>query len=797
MRRLLYANLVTRTPASRDGQTLDFPAFVAGEQVTFGLRFLDDIAGSLVETKLDVVSIRAGVGRRDAAPARGTFALKIGSGTSTSANTTPPLQFNASPQTVATALNALSGGTEDYAVTMDGPDYLIRRNGGETFTIAGDDNNLEPSSFVRVRTFTRDGAQIHRIRLVQAPVAFTDAFDLIVPTAPSIALVRDGGSDPSNTYFWNEIHALTVPADFRGTYQLKRGYARTRLLDSTDGPDEIAEALNAILTPEGGSVAVTNPQSQVANIEFRGDLAGTNVGLLEVTVFNAPAGDPTFVLNFNTQEVFRELSAAEAVPLVFELEVTARSVPGDEESDTRVIKLWSVPVVLARPVNWEGLAAAQNIDWLRPPGPRNYIPFTTDQILTGQQQAFSAVIGDGTETEFVIDHNLDSELCQVVVRENEPGGRLVRPDEYEVILDTADSLTITFTLAAPPADSLAVFVVAIGPESVFQAHTHTMEQINGLDALLEDLGERLEAVEAVLPSTGPGATASSTVGLISTIPEVSEILGYRGTDAETLLSEPGKAAAELRASRAPAMLPAAHDASLSTVTSAPTISSTAGSVFTWDSATPLDVGGDLGIRAATVLQGEIFASDGRLLYPVRRSGITTSYFPTNYERTLFAMAVNDKMLALNRTLQILFGVQTQMIHATAKAQWVLSVQIGTFSATSSPSTTGLNLEAVTWAAPVFEQPIVLSRLLQSHFFGIRIKRLAGSLSLDQQLYGVWAGNNSAAPASANFAIRARLDRFDTENVTDPRGYVAYRLIGSAKTDEEGKQTILPAQAIIS
>jgi hypothetical protein len=795
MRRLLYANLVTRTPASRDGQAVDFPPFHAGEQATFGLRFLDDVAGSLVPAELDLVAIRAGVGRRDARPERGTWALKVGAGASTSANTTPALAWNASAQKVAEALNALTGGTEDYEVTLDGSDYLLRRTAGAFFTIAGEDNSLDPTSFVRVRTFTRDGATIHRVALVQAPVAFTDSFDVVVPSAPTITLVRNGGADPSNTYFWNEMQELTIPADFRGTYQLKRGYARTRLLDLTDGPEELAEALNAILAEEGGSVAVTNPQAQKALIEFRGDLAGSDVDLLEVAVFAAPPGDPTFVLDFNTQEVFRELATAESVELRFELELDARVTPGDPESATRTIKLWNLPVTVSRPVNWEGLAAAQNIDWLRPPGPRDYIPFNLDQVLTGQQQAFSVVLDDTDETEFVIDHNLDSELCQVVVRGNTAGGRLLCPDEYEVTFDSSNSLTLTLDVA-PAGDPLAVFVVAIGPASVFQAHNHTMEQIDGLDALLEDLGERLETVESLLPTTGPFATKASSVGLVTVIPEASEIIGFRG-DTEDIVTDEGFNTALLVARRAPAMLPAAHDASVSTVTSAPTIAGNAGSVYLWNTATPLDVAGDLGIRATTVAQGENFASDGRMLFPVRRSGSTTSYFPTFYERTLWAMAVNDKMLAVNRTLELLFGVQAQLIHATCKAQWVVSIQVGTFSADATPATTGLNLDAVTWGTPVFEQPIVISRLLQSHFFGIRIKRLADSIILDQNLYGVWGGNNAAAPSTANFALRARLDRFDTEDIADPRGYLAYKLIGSLETSDAGEQKVIPAKAVIS
>ena len=778
MRRLLYANLVTRTPASRDGQTLDFPAFVAGEQQTFALRFLDDVAGSLVQTTLDVVSIRAAVGRRDAAPARGTFALKIGSGSSTSANTTPDLQFDASPQSVATALNALSGGTEDYAVTMDGPDYLIRRTGGGTFTIAGEDNNLEPSSFVRVRTFTRDGAQIHRIRLVQAPVAFTDSFDLIVPTAPSIALVRDGGADSSDTFFWNEIQALTVPADFRGTYQLKRGYARTRLLDSTDGPAEIAEALNAILAPEGGSVAVTNPQSQVANIEFQGDLAGTDVGLLEVAVFNAPAGDPTFVLNFNTQEVFRELSAAEAVPLVFEVEVTARSVPGDEESDTRVIKLWSAPVVLARPVNWEGLAAAQNIDWLRPPGPRNYIPFTTDQVLTGQQQAFTAPLGDGSATSFTIDHNLGSAVLSVKITDAVTT-RVLTDDEYEVFLDSDDSLSITFD-TAPGINALDLAIIAIGPESVFQAHTHTMEQITGLEALLEDLGERLETVESAIAIPGAGAASTPSWSSSIILPPFGEIFP----------------AAPIRNGKPtqPPLPRAIRDTTTTAIAGAelPAATSVGGSVYKWDATTEVYLPGDSFRRGRLIKKADAPAvmSDG-FHWWLAEEGPADIFYPTEMTRVLWEIVVSPEQLAPGRRLRLNWSFLLALVadRPELRGTYRLRVRKGVPTAESALGSAP-NIEGITWDAasgsevPLFEQTITLTRAGMIHEFAAEIVRASGgSLTASKTIYGKTTSTD--APSATNFILRAELSRFDITNYSEATGLPVGQvfLLNGDATDE--------------
>ena len=50
---------------------------------------------------------------------------------------------------------------------------------------------------------------------------------------------------------------------------------------------------------------------------------------------------------------------------------------------------------------------------------------------------------------------------------------------------------------------------------------------------------------------------------------------------------------------------------------------------------------------------------------------------------------------------------------------------------------------------------------------------AEAISLDRLLYG--SAEGGTAPATANFAVRGRLLRFDTENnQSDPRGFVAVR-----------------------
>ena len=102
----------------------------------------------------------------------------------------------------------------------------------------------------------------------------------------------------------------------------------------------------------------------------------------------------------------------------------------------------------------------------------------------------------------------------------------------------------------------------------------------------------------------------------------------------------------------------------------------------------------------------------------------------------------------------------------------------------------MNLENIVWnTTPCLTQRLILTGNRQTHSFGARIKRALVStvdtITMDTLLYGVWEGADSAAPSSANFALRARLIEFDTENAlaNDARGWVAYEILGAEK---EGK-----------
>ncbi|MEI6493831.1 MAG: hypothetical protein WCO94_14885, partial [Verrucomicrobiota bacterium] len=259
-----------------------------------------------------------------------------------------------------------------------------------------------------------------------------------------------------------------------------------------------------------------------------------------------------------------------------------------------------------------------------------------------------------------------------------------------------------------------------------------------------------------------------------------EVLFFRG-DSTKLFGADGVDPTQL--GRAPMMLPAIHKAAATSYTAGDLPAVAAGSVWQNNSGATIDFG--RGLYGGKVPASGFFGSDGRVLYAADHAGATTSYFPTGFERELWRIFVNDKMLRVNRTLDVQFGLALQLLNATSNAQWLLVIEKGTAPAETTPSTPAANLQNIVWSAtPCLSQRIILTGNRQTHSFGARIKRslvsLADTITMDALLYGVWEGANSVAPSGANFALRARLIQFDTENAlaADARGWVAYEVIGA-------------------
>lgn len=539
MRTLLVANLTTRQPASSiSGAATVLPRLQAGQQWQVGLRFTEAEEGVFNEVRPAVRAVRASIGPIDARPTSGTFCLQVGVGLSTAGNTTTPLPYNATAVQMTAALNALSVGT--FLATLESGSYLIRRLDGTVFTLTPRHNVLAPISAARVRGYFVDNGWVNEVRLVQAPYAFADNAAQVLADAPYVETVVDGYTDPSNTWYIDEVQDLIIGTSFRGTYRLLFDYGggvaetglprRTAMLGVADGPEEVQEALNAIMKDlpgrYDGSVTVTNPSTNVARITFGGEaLSGINLPPLRVEAFpsSGDLGDWTFTLDLNRAEMWSALRQQDDVVVPFEVEVDIYIDRSDLSQGFRTVKLWSVPVTLARPVLYEGLAQSQSIDWLRPISPRSYIAFSPDQIITGQQHWVGTVtVGTAAvgEQEYTIDHNFNTEAVHVTVRQNVTPGNIIIPSR--VTVDSPNSITLGFL---PPLSGVyAVLITSAGPTSVFQAHTHTTAQVTGLEELIGGLALRVTALERLLPRSGAQPASVVEKPINFDLPVVAEIL---------------------------------------------------------------------------------------------------------------------------------------------------------------------------------------------------------------------------------------------------------------------------------
>ncbi len=809
MQAILYANLTShKVSDSLGGPDFDWPDFIEGDTFRIGLRLTETLGDEDLEIRRNVRRVRASLGWIDARPARGQWAIQIGSGSSEEGvNTTTLLEHDADANLVQAALTDMITGRDFDVPGVDVTTAQVEEKDGswvvffenssgpisEPIQLRAGRNTLDPISFLKVRTYEVDGRWAHELRLVQAPLAFTDDSSPVVPLGPAITEVQSGGSEGEIT--WNEIQALTISPQFRGAYQIKHPntYARSGLLSVSDGIEQISEAIKP-LAEEDGSFVVTNPLPHVAHIEFAGSMAGQGHDELLVDVVSAPPGDMTCELSLSTAELANALRKSPLIEnLPFELEVTY-----EDENDSDDLHVWTfrTEVTLRRDLIGEDLASAQNIDWLRPPLPKDYVPFTRDQIITGNQH-YVTTLGDGINTVFVIDHNLDTEALHLTLRENLPGGAILRTGiDYTAIIADSNSIELTFLGDALELSSVAVLITTAGPISAFQSHTHTIAQIVDLQTILDAFGADIAMLKALAPS-GALASREKEGGLASiwTLPKFFEIFPSRKqialpNDQIIDLFNAGDSALP----RAGGLLAAVHDTDVEALPyPLPEPSAIfVDRVFENQGLSRVTLPGGLGRRSVDLAPGEFAACDGRVWYRVEQFGNTSesSYYPSDFTRELFRFFVNDKQLRHRTELLLQFSIELAVLKSNTNCQWTVVVELGTAPQDVSPGTPGINLQNVIWSAqPALEQRLILTPVPCAHIFGIRVARSLSSgsdtLTLDRLLYGTSEGGTP--PDSANFAVRARLVRFDTENhQSDPRGFVAVRGLDHAA---EGSSSI--------
>jgi hypothetical protein len=525
---LFYVDLYNgRACLTAAGDELRFPPVVAGGALRYSLRFLEFKDNRFTERVQEIAALRVGIGPVDQRPASGLYRIKIGTAsTQVGVNTTEFLSATSTAADISAALNALSGKASSF-VCMDIPGgVLIRRSDGAAQLLTVAANRLVPVSFVRFTGVETDGHWAYELRLTVAPYAFSDSADRVLPNAPTIKTLVNGGADPSNTYFWNEIQEFYVPPTFQGVYQLRYGqYAKTGLLSRDDGPRQIEQAINRMLDlPTGrvGSVVVTNPLNDTAHIEFVGDLAGSDVEELQVVVYSAPPGDWTFELPLDRAELFFALRDSERITVPFEAEADFYKNPRDFSEGTVTRKLWQTTLTIVRPQIMPDMAVAPSTDWLRT-NPVTYVPFLPNQVVTGPQ-SYSTTLGNGSSTEFEVVHGLNGAVANIIVRTNDDEWNVLAfGTAYTARLEDENSLTLEFS-AAPPANGIVVTVQGAPTVRDWEPHEHTQEQVVGLKPLLDEMLRRIAIVEQLIPRAGTTGIASGAPIVGFQLPAVGELL---------------------------------------------------------------------------------------------------------------------------------------------------------------------------------------------------------------------------------------------------------------------------------
>jgi len=528
---IVYVDLQSsRVFSNQTGEAMTWPSFVAGGVQNIGVRFLtgDGSGGYVLDSAYSnrCAGVRCGLGVKDYSVESGQYRLVISEGT------TADIPYSANSKRVQDSLNALVS-SNLFSCEQDATGIYISRANGSDFTITSTGNALVPSSFIAFRGKTTNGRLKYKMTFEAAPLAFTTGGEQILPPPPVISVLQHGGTD-SGGAMWPTIQNLFIPPTFQGTFQLTDGIYKSDLMDITDGASQIQANLNKMWAAKGPgyTVTVTNPTSFNVHITFNGynevsgGFMGTDVPPLLVPIYSAPPADWTIFLNLDTIPLQEYLRGQNLRTLQFEAEAdfyVSTPLPGQPLPATFRKKLWSMPVTVTEPLIRQEFQTAQAIEWLEPPSGKTYIPFSPNQIITGQQN-YTTVLGDGSATSFVVAHNLNTDnLASILVRENKSSGRVYRDSEYQVIHNDLNSLTLIFA-EAPEFASLAVAVTTAGPISRFLAHNHTIEQVENLGDRLNELSKRIAYLENLVPSTSSVAAATNMPDQISVFPSFGEIL---------------------------------------------------------------------------------------------------------------------------------------------------------------------------------------------------------------------------------------------------------------------------------
>jgi len=789
MATLLYGNISKKTASyTIEPAAITLPKVVQGDTFTLAVRLTETANNTTTVTAPSIYSARLSYGPVDVAPTAGTFKVLVNSVTSS------VITLGSTAASVAAILNSISAAT-GWSVTEDQGSYIVGRTANWTTTsgITIVENNLTPESFVRVTSYSANNTFYQELRPMQSPLAYTSAFGLIVPPAPTITRVVTGYSDSTTGVYVNEVQRLYIPPAFDTTYQIYRGTARTALLNKDDGAVEIQDALTkgCVTVGAGEIFLVTNPQDYTADIEFAGSMSGSTQSLLTVAVPISPQGDVTFDLDLNTQGMLAALRGDYEIthPLTCEVGINYGSVA---TPNVQYVTVFQQNMTVQADGAWTGLAAAQRINWLNPPQPVNYIPFTTDQVITGIQSYTKVVTGSGPWT---IAHNLGTEAIHVTVRENVAGGAILQQTspyvgvgDISVSSSTSQSIIVTKLIGTVPTQGWAVMISSAGPTSAFQAHTHTIAQVVSLQDQLNSLSNRLAVVEDILPATGISSSSSVTQPYEIPVAARQSVLFTNGlgtwTTTDSILQ-----IGSVPSVQAPQLL----EALSVTVGTAP--STALPTVTTVDIVRAYTSGLNILVPRIGLIPGArlpsgtayIGAETSRaLVYQVDNYSSGRTFYPKAYEASLFEIPINDKLFRAGTSAKLQWNLNVQSKAANATAQWYCIVDVGTITTVASPATQTGNISDITWnSTPILSQQLIVTGEPVKHGMGVEILATSATqMDANYMTYGIWASATTGKPSSRNFILRGRLANFDViDTQGDARGWVGYAMRPYGEADQ--------------
>lgn len=748
-----------------DARTLrdsTLPPLTVGSKERLRLRFFqrEGDARQPTETALEELqTLRIKFGPVDAPPVEGQWKLAAGSGA------TGWIEHNATADRLKTLMNAAT----DHAIAevrkpADGL-YLVRYTDDAEHEIEVEENELLPRSFVKARAFEQDGRWWHEVKLVQAPVAWNQSFVRQLVPAPTITRIQTGNEGTINEdggWGRNEIQRLAFDPEFVGSLQLVFDGRSTRPLGSSSTVDAFQDALNGLFADGVGRFVVSevDPTGEL-DIEFVGPLRAAPQDLIEVDVVSFEPGKVEMELDLDRAEIRALTWGRKDTTSVLEIQAILARVPEGEEDPVvqEKIPLLRTEVLLRRENITDDLATALELDWLRPPEPKTYVPPNPDQIQTGTRH-YVATIGNGSAAVIVKQHALGTSDLHVTLRTIATGQLFTN---YTAVV-TDQEITLTFPAGAPATNSLRLMILGAVPATQWSGHTHPISEVTGLEARLDELETNVS--DLVDRLVVPGVAARLESGSKSypiVLPATREvfpatIMRGKGDKARTTL---------------PALPRAVYFLSPPALTAAelpdPAEYYPGGHVVAWDATTSVFAPGN-SLRPGRMLSpadGPFIACDGYGWWPADKVG--NVYYPRALNRTLWEVVITPEMLPQNGLLTITSDVLLGLVanDPELRASCMLRVRKGrTTAAGVLPASA---VDAILWDTDgaaaeevLCEQRLLVNRSGVSHPLAIQIARnAAGELSARRSLYGRVL--SAPAPQNTTFVLRAELSRWDIED----------------------------------